>query len=239
MSTVFAAAPVHVSDRSDAEAVKIAQATIEAMGGWEGWEQARYLRWDFFGGRHHWWDRYTGRVRIEAYGGEIKRLWLMNAGTGEGRYFEDGTEVRDPLQLDEALEKGRKIWINDSYWLVMPFKILDPGVTLRYLGEKSLPDKTVADVLELTFAEVGVTPDNKYELFVSRDSGLIEQWVFFETADAEASFSRPWLGWEKFGPILLSTGHGNDKDWAIDVPSEMSDAIFEDPSPVVDVKNGA
>jgi hypothetical protein len=234
-----AEAPVHVSERSDPEAIAIAQATIETMGGWDGWEEARFLRWNFFGGRHHWWDRYTGRVRIEAYGGEIKRLWLMNVESGKGRYFENGTEVKSEEQLAEALESGRKIWINDSYWLVMPFKILDPGVTLHYGGERPLPDGSIADVLELTFADVGVTPENKYELFVSRSSGLIEQWVFFETVDAEASFARPWLGWKKFGPIMLATGHGNDKDWAIDVPTAMPDAIFEDPSPVAEVTDGA
>ena len=228
---VFILCAVHVSEASDSRAVAIAEATIDTMGGWDGWEKTHYLRWNFFGNRRHWWDRYSGRVRIEADGEESDRLWLMNVQTGAGRYFENGEEVRDAERLQEALEAGTRIWINDSYWLVMPFKLLDPGVTLHYVGERTLPDGSPADVLELTFKDVGVTPDNKYEVYVSRKSGLIEQWSFFENADDETpQIDRsPWSGWKTFGSIRLATDHGRQKDWAIEVPLIISDAIFSDP----------
>jgi hypothetical protein len=32
-----------------------------------------------------------------------------------------------------ALRKGKNWWINDAYWLVMPWKLQDPGVTLSYV----------------------------------------------------------------------------------------------------------
>ena len=35
----------------------------------------------------------------------------------------------------------------------MPFKLLDPGVTLRHVGERTLDGGRPADVLELTVAE--------------------------------------------------------------------------------------
>jgi hypothetical protein len=40
-------------------------------------------------------------------------------------------------------------WINDS-WLVMPWKLQDPGVNLTYVKDK-LPSGTTVDILQLTF----------------------------------------------------------------------------------------
>jgi hypothetical protein len=34
-------------------------------------------------------------------------------------------------------EKG-SLWINDAYWLVMPWKLQDPGVTLSYVKTDTL-----------------------------------------------------------------------------------------------------
>ena len=98
----------------------------------------------------------------------------MNVNDGKGQVWIDGEPVTDTETLDELLTLGRQIWVYDSYWLVMPFKLLDPGVTLRYSGERELEDGRTADVLDLTFAEVGYTPDNRYEVFVVQDTGLIE-----------------------------------------------------------------
>ena len=53
---------------------------------------------------------------------------------------------------------------------------------LRDLGEGRTADGRAADVLELTFAGVGDTPQNKYHVWVPRDSGLVEQWAFCSTA---------------------------------------------------------
>ena len=45
------------------------------------------------------------------------------------------------------LDDAHGAWINDSYWLVMPYKLLDPGVRLRHLGERTTSEGETADVL--------------------------------------------------------------------------------------------
>jgi hypothetical protein len=40
--------------------------------------------------------------------------------------------VTDENKTNALFEKGRH-WINDAYWLVMPWKLQDPGVTLSYV----------------------------------------------------------------------------------------------------------
>jgi hypothetical protein len=227
---------VQVTDASDARAIEIAQSVMAKMGGWESWDATRYLSWHFFGGRVHHWDRYTGDVRISGKAGEHTWLWLMNVSSREGRVWKNGTELSDPAELAEALETGRKIWVNDSYWVVMPYKLLDPGVTLKYSGERAMEDGRVADVLDLTFGEgIGYTPQNRYEVFVARDTGLVEQWAFFSNAEeTEPRFTMPWKGWQKFGRIMLATGRGRDADWRIAVHDALPESVFNDPEATID-----
>ena len=227
---------VKVASDSDPRAVEIAQAVMERMGGWESWDGTRCLSWKFFGRRTHYWDRWSGDVRIEGQADDHEYLWLMNVDSMKGRVWKAGEEISDPDELSEALETGHKIWVNDSYWLVMPYKLLDPGVTLEYSGERAMQDGRPADVLELTFGEgVGYTPDNRYEVFVARDTGLVEQWSFYRNAkDEEPGFTLPWEGWQQFGRIMLSTGRGRGMDWEIAVHDAPPASVFTSPEPVGD-----
>ena len=124
---------------SDPKAMKIADEVMNAMGGRNAWERTRYLSWDFFGSRQHIWDKHTGDVRIESKKDNYKLI--MNIHSMEGKVFKDGEMLTHPDSLSKYLEKGKSAWINDSYWLVMPYKLKDSGVTLKYLGD----DKTVED----------------------------------------------------------------------------------------------
>jgi hypothetical protein len=232
------ASRVHVTQDSDARAIEIAQSVVVKMGGWDNWDRTRYISYNFFGGRKHHWDRHTGDIRIEGeFGGpeeeKVQRVFLMNVNTGKGRVWGDGQEVTDPEPLAELLKQGMSIWINDSYWVAMPYKLLDPGVTLKHAGEREMEDGRLADVLDLTFTDVGDTPENRYEVFVARDTGLVEQWAFFGSADdEEPRFTMPWKGWEPFGDILLATGRGRDRDWNIAVHDELAAAVMTDPGPI-------
>ncbi|MHC4948833.1 MAG: hypothetical protein ACYTG1_11310, partial [Planctomycetota bacterium] len=179
------AAPGFDAEGSDPEAIALADAIMEALGGRAAWDATRYLSWNFFGARRHVWDRHTGDVRIEGRlrrGGGQPYVILMNVRTGDGRVWRDGAAVEDPAELAEALAGGRRLWVNDSYWLVMPYKLKDDGVTLRSLGRRET-DEGAADVLELTFRDVGVTPENRYEVHVDPESRLVTRWDFFEKRD--------------------------------------------------------
>jgi hypothetical protein len=101
------------------------------------------------------------------------------------------------------------MWINDSYWLVMPFKLKDSGVTLKYMGQDTTLAGEMAEVLQLTFKEVGNTPNNKYHVYVNPETYLVTQWDFFTTASDESPrFSSPWTGYQQHGSIMLSGGRG-------------------------------
>ena len=223
--------PVLSAPQTDDQARGIAESVLEAMGGRQAWDSTRYVSWSFFGFRRHVWDKWTGNIRIQT--DESDRgpatLVLMNLNTRQGRVWRAGQELSGD-ELAEALEGGWRNWVNDSYWMFMPYKLLDPGVNLKYMGEDLMADDRKADILELTFEGVGVTPQNKYLVYVARDSGLVEQWSYFaDRDDTEPGFTRPWADWQRFGDILLATGKGRDADWNIQVYDELPAELFSDP----------
>lgn len=217
---------------SDPEAIEIADAVMEAMGGRKSFDDTRYLAWNFFGFRSHVWDKQTGDLRFE----QGPLLTLMNVRSKKGRVWRDGEEVTDATELAEALQAGYESWVNDSYWLLMPYKLKDSGVTLKHLGDGTTEAGRDAHVLQLTFRDVGVTPDNKYHVYVDKERMLVEQWSYFESyEDEEPGFKTPWAQWIRHGEILLSGDRGERQLSDIRVFSELPRAVFESPEPVVDL----
>ena len=229
------AAPGFDHAGSDPQAIAIADQVMEAMGGRAAWDATRHLRWRFFGRRLHLWDKHTGRIRIEGEegdGGESFTI-LMNLETKKGRAWRAGREITDADELAAMLDRGEALWINDSYWVFMPYKLKDSGVTLVHAGEMALPDGRLADVLELTFREVGRTPENKYHVFVSRDRQLVEQWAFFaEATDSEPRFTNPWGNWQRYGDILLSDDRGDRDHTDLAVFETLPESVYTNPAPV-------
>lgn len=224
----FAAEPQGVADEKSAE---LAALTLTAMGGRDNYNNTRYLSWNFFGARTHHWDKWTGRVRIKDPKNDV--LILMNVNSKEGEVYEKGEKITDAAKRTEMLQKGYEWWINDSYWLVMPYKLRDPGVTLQYEGEAQTEAGQAADVLVMTFEAVGVTPQNKYKIYIGKDDQLVRQWDFYSTAtDAEPRFKTPWDDWQTQGAIKLSGNRGQRGLTEIAVHAELADAVFTDPAPL-------
>ncbi len=211
---------------SDPAAIELADSVMAAMGGRKSWDETRFISWDFFGRRSLVWDKKDGRVRIESPSDST--IYLLNVNNPEGRVLAGGVEIKDPDSLKKMLEKGKSIWINDSYWLVMPFKLKDTGVTLEYLGEDTTMTGVRCNVLELTFKNVGVTPDNKYRVYVDLRDNLVKQWAFFRRADQDsANWIRPWDNYARYGGILLSADRSdNGGPGNVRVDEKLPDAVF-------------
>lgn len=228
------AAPGFDEAGSDLQAIRVADMVMEKLGGRAAWDATRHLSWNFFGQRRHFWDKRSGRIRIEGTqrGSDKPYVVLMNVNTREGRVWVGGEEVA-AAALKEELERGYRWWVNDSYWLVMPYKLKDTGVTLKYHGEGAMENGHPCDILQLTFKDVGDTPENKYLVYVGKDTKLVEQWSFFRNAADEApAFTNPWSNWKKYGNILLSDERGRGKHSDIAVFEELPASVYESPAAV-------
>jgi len=214
---------------ADARAAALAAEVVEAMGGRENYEATRFLTWRFFGRRLHVWDKHTGDHRVEAGDGLVV---VQNLNTREGKAWQNGEPIEDEAARMEALEKAYSMWINDSYWLVMPYKLRDPGVNLSYTREDTMANGREAWVLTMTFEGVGETPQNKYEVFIDKETSLVEQWAFFaDASDEEPRIVTPWANWEKHGAILLSADRGQGKHTDVAVLESVPEGTFSEPAP--------
>lgn len=197
----------------DAKADSVGKELIAALGGEKAWQEARQFEFSFVVEREgkriatfsHLWDRYTGDYRLmgtDRSGAPF--VVYFNVNTKAGRAFVNGKSVEGEAR--EALLKtayGR--FINDTYWLVAPWKIFDPGVHLTYDGEKSCPDGGVCDVLKLSFEEnVGLTPKDVYWLWLTRDGRQMVQWQYVLNGAEDQPTTAPWKNWQKFAGISLS-----------------------------------
>jgi len=223
--SLFVGTQLSAQNASDAKAIEIADQVMSAMGGQQQWDETRYIAWTFFDRRRLWWDKHEGQVRIESFADST--IYLVNIVNGTGSVKRKGQVLEHPDSIAKYVQRGVSIWINDSYWLVMPFKLRDPGVTLRYLGEEALPDGTNTEVLQLTFEDVGDTPENKYKVFVDKASQLVVRWDYFAKAsDTEPRISNPWSDYKRYGKILLSGERGRGKMGDIAVWQELPKEVF-------------
>ena len=210
---------------SDLLATLLADKAMLAMGGRKAWDNTRYISWNFFGRRTHTWDKWTGDVRIEVPDNEL--TILMNINSGEGKVMKAGSQLTDSSAY--YLERGYSMWVNDAYWLVMPYKLKDSGVTLKYLREDTTLTGASADVISLSFEEVGLTPQNIYEVWVDTDSKLVTQWAYYTDSTAsEPYFTTPWTDYKKYGEILLAGNRGQYELSDIQVMTEVPEGTFTD-----------
>lgn len=219
------AAPGFDAAHSDAKAIEIADRTMEAMGGRAHWDAVQCIGWTIFN-RTHLWNKWTGDYRLKA----DTLLVIMNVNTGKGRAWSRGSEITDATRLSQILGRCHSIWINDMYWFLMPYKLKDSGVTLKYGGEATTQDGRAADELILTFHNVGDTPHNMYHVLVARDTGLVAQWSYYKDAtDAQPGFTLPWTDWKDYDGIKLSTGRGRTNITGVTVSKTDDRAAFEKP----------
>jgi hypothetical protein len=198
---------------SDADVTRVHARMMSAIAPDGGWDRARYLEFDWAVYRtpddppvvrSHRWDRFQGRARAEYDTPDGRLVAVFDTDDPEGgTAWLDGEELEGD-RAREVLRGAYRSHINDSYWLIMPYKWTDPGVHLRYLGEETDEDGRRWEVVELSFDPgTGLTPQNLYRAFVNPESGRMERWQHFSNAEAEPSTSE-WVDWRRVGPIELA-----------------------------------
>jgi len=241
LGSVLAAPPAR-TQAADTKAAAVADRVMEALGGADAWNKTRYLRFDFAVERDgktvmrraHTWDKWTGRYRLEASTREGEAyVVLLNINTKDGRAWLKGTE----LQGDEAakyVEQGYAAWVNDTYWLLMPYKMKDPGVSLALDGEDKKGGEAW-DKLRLTFDNVGLTPKDRYWAYVNRKTGLVDRWAYVLKGESKPPTTFTWQNWKKYGNVMLADDRRNPADGTriyfpvLDVPGSLPDALFSAP----------
>src|SRR5215204_6344856 len=185
------------AEANQPDAVALAEKSIQAIGGKEGFSKLKALRFDFRveragaepRGVKHLWDRANNRDHIEGNrDGKAIVAWV-NLTSKTGAAWQEGKKLEGDA-LKEAMDWAYGRWVNDTYWLVMPFKWLDKGVNL----EKA-PDRDGYNVLHVSFDQVGLTPGDQYWVFLNPKTQMMEKWEFLLQGDKEKAM----FDWKEWG----------------------------------------
>jgi len=226
---------------SDPKAVAIADDVMKSLGGKQRWDRLRYIRWTFEvavgdtlrPGRRHSWDKYTGWHRVDGTNrAGQKYCYIENLNDSTGMAWVNGAAIKGD-SLKKLMRSAHGAWINDSYWFLMPYKLRDPGVTLKYAGQVKGSGRTVYDRIALSFENVGMTPGDRYWVYVNRANHRVERWDHLLQDSKPPPV--PWTleGWEDHAGLWFATVHKNENRTlytrAVEMPGRLRPSEFTAP----------
>jgi len=104
-----------------------------------------------FGGHDYQWNKAENKVEVSW---DDYRIALDLEDSSKSEVYQNGESITKKQPL---IDKATAYFYNDSYWLVAPFKVFDPGVERRLVR---LEGGTQA--LLITHTSGGVTPGDSY-----------------------------------------------------------------------------
>jgi len=165
--------------------------------------------------------RYTFNLQLPALKVNLSRTWTWEPKTGQVTYEakdKDGKPVKvtynrnqlssAPDNVKNDIEPG---FVNDNYWFMFPFHVYwDTSAVVTVKEKQKLPlGKGTATLVSVKYpAEVGgYTPGDTWDLFVGSD-GRVKEFTYHRGGPKKPSLlSTTWAGYEKAGPLLVSTDH--------------------------------
>ncbi len=201
----------------------------------------------------------TNMVSLERYVFEEERSWaryksidqsfvphadgdLIQGYDGENSWM---TIAGKPVEEPQLLKMSDFLRKTNYYWFTMMFKLVDPGINYEYQGVKS-PDGVEYDMVKVTFGEgVGDVQDT-YVLYLNRETGLVDQFLF---TVMDFGMAEPFLmkvEYEEVEGLKLPTkrtyakvnwdGEPQDDNWASEISTNIKfnngfdKTLFEKPA---------
>lgn len=180
------------ADEASNKADQLARDVWKASGG-ENWPKVKALRFTFG-------VEGDGKTLMSA-----EHHWDVAAGTDEVQW--KGKDVTVNLMAPTQDENGKAAyarWVNDSYWLMAPLKVLDRGVHRKYEGTKEIDGGTF-EMLRLSFDQIGLTPNDQYILYIDPKTKLVHSWDYIPKSDTV--MHAMWDNYQTFGGLTLATEH--------------------------------
>jgi hypothetical protein len=176
---------------SDPKAVAIAEKVFATAGGPGHWQEAKQLRWDqaitnngqVVLDADEAWDRWNARHygRLRRDGGDVVVGYELY-GTFTMAYAQQGKHAQtlDPQSRDQALGVARAAFHPDTTVLALQFLMLEPGVTLKYVG----PTPEGADDIQVVFADP-VRKEYEVHAIVDPKSSLLQRVEMIKAANGQ------------------------------------------------------
>ena len=191
-------APAATTKPVDDGSQKVIKEVMQAAGQ-EAWNDGKRLQFTFVvesGGqkkadRTHDWNLVTGDDAV----------------TGGGKTTTVNVWSYDAAKATDAEKAAFQQWTNDSYWLLMPLKLADPGVQFSPMAmtKDQPPSKAMTT---MSFGKVGLTPGDQYDLAIDLKTHRVTHWFYRPNANTKAGFS--WEDYQDYNGLHLAADHKSD-----------------------------
>ena len=174
------------------KADQLAKAVWKASGG-EHWPNVKEIDFTFAVEK-------SGTIVMQA-----EHHWDVAAQTDEVKWKGKDVKVNlaDPAQ-DADAKAAYARWVNDSYWLLAPLKLRERGVKLAAEGTKEM-DGAKREVLQLSFDQVGLTPNDHYLLYIDPATKRVASWDYMPKPGVTSHGT--WEDYKQSGGLTLATNH--------------------------------
>ena len=147
----------------------------------------------------------------------FERHWNWNPKTNVVRMAtENDTVSYNRASVDSTSVKADQGFINDKFWLLVPFQLVwDAGTSISEPVKVEAPiSKTEINKITLTYSKNGgYTPGDAYDIYFD-DNYLIQEWVFRKGNQKEPSMITTFENHQDFNGIKIALEHKKqDENW--------------------------
>lgn len=170
------------------------------------WDSLETISWQYPIGDHKYvWNKKNDQV--EVYWDDYKVV--INTQTGAGVIYENNKLAEYDKKI---IDKAFNYFYNDSFWLIAPYKIKDPG-TIRKVVQYNR-----GEALLVQYTSGGSTPGDSY-LWILDEDYRPRAWKFWASIIPIGGMEFTWEDWVDMNGAQISTFH----DGMIDIKIDVSD----------------
>lgn len=168
---------------------------LRAVGA-DGLDGIKTISWQYTKSKHQYqWDYQANMVQVVWEG-----YWVAfspDTFDGEARL---GERRLDGEEAEQAIQQAWSYFANDSFWLMAPFKVFDPGTERRVVQTER------GEALLVTYTSGGVTPGDSY-LWILDETGRPVAWKLWVSIIPIGGVEFSWEGWQQHLGVWWATEH--------------------------------
>ena len=178
--------------------ISIAEKIANAHG-FENWKQVSEIQFTF---------------NVDEDSSHFERSWIWKPKANEVIALSKKDTINyNRSVIDSTLTKTDSGFINDKYWLLVPFQLVwDKSITISEgIKEEAPISKTQFNRITITYPnEGGYTPGDAYDIYYD-DDFLIKEWIFRKANQKEPSVITTFENYQDFDGVKIALDHKKAK----------------------------
>jgi hypothetical protein len=177
---------------------------IAHANGFENWKNVKEIQFTF---------------NVDRAGNHTERSWIWNTKTNDVTSKTDKETVTyNRNSLNDETSKTNAKFINDKFWLLVPFQLNWDAENFTYkhtkTAEAPISKKTMQKLTIVYGNEGGYTPGDAYDLYFE-DDYILKEWIFRKGNQKEPSMTTTWEDYTEINGLKIAQTHINNEGFKL------------------------